>query len=64
MVECAVTCISIITGVNLVCRNYGIITITSEIFLLTATLTVKNNPLFDALSVNLSNSQETFVEGQ
>ena len=38
--------------------------ITSEICSLTAILAVKDNPLSDALlSDNLSNSQETFVEG-
>ena len=38
--------------------------ITSEICLLTATLADKDNPSSDALlSDNLSNSQETFVEG-
>ena len=41
------------------------IRITSEICLLTATLTDKDNPLSDALlSDNSSNSQETFVEGR
>ena len=39
--------------------------ITSEICLLTATLTDKDNPLSDTLSSNnSSNSRETFVEGQ
>ena len=39
--------------------------ITSEICLLTATLADKDNPSSDALlSDNLSNSQETFVEGR
>ena len=38
--------------------------ITSEICLLIATLTDKDNPLSDVLlSDNLLNSQETFVEG-
>ena len=39
--------------------------ITFEVCLLTAKLTDKDNPSSDALlSDNLSNSQETFVEGQ
>ena len=39
--------------------------ITSEICLFTAILTDKDNPSSDALlSENLSNSQETFVEGR
>ena len=37
--------------------------IISEIYLLTVTLTDKDNPSYDALlSDNLSNSQESFVE--
>ena len=41
-----------------------VIRITSEICLLTATLSDKDNPSTDALlSDNSSNSQETFVEG-
>ena len=40
------------------------IRITSEIYLLTATLTDKDNPSSDALlSDNSSNSQETFLKG-
>ena len=54
----AITCISIITGVNLVYHEYGIVT------LLTTTLTDKDNPLSDTLlSDNSSNSQETFIKG-
>ena len=61
-------CISIITGINLVCHKYGIVSyavpsikITSEISLL-ATLADQDNPSSDALlSGNSSNSQETFV---
>ena len=54
MAECAVTCISIITCINLVCHEYGIklllsVRITSEICLLTATLADKDNPSSDAL---------------
>ena len=38
--------------------------ITSKIYLLTATLADKDNPSSEALlSDNLSNSQETFIEG-
>ena len=67
MVDCAVTCISITMGINLLCHDYGIvipsIRITSKICLLT-TLADKDNPSSDTLlSGNSSNSQETFVEG-
>ena len=49
MAECAIMCISIITGVNLVYHIISIVSlpgirITSEICLLTATLADKDNP--------------------
>ena len=57
-------CISIVTGVNLVCHEYGIVTWHKNHFqvcLVTATLADKNNPSSDALlSDNSSNSQENF----
>ena len=55
-------CISIITWYIVSLPGVGI---TSEICLLTAKLTDKDNPSSDALlSDNLSNSQKYFVEGR
>ena len=62
--EAFVTCVSIITGVTTSIALLPGVGITSKICLLTATLADKDNPSSDALlSDNLSNSQETFVEG-
>ena len=61
----AVTCVSIIMGVNLVYHEYCILPgggITSKICLLTAALADKDNSSSDVLlSDNSSNSQETFL---
>ena len=68
MVECTVTSISIITGINLVCLSMVLlptIKITSKICSLIVTIADKDNPSSDALlSDNSSNSQETFVKGK
>ena len=67
MVECAVTCISIITGLIWYATSMASlrIRITYDICLLTATLMDEENPSSDTLLLdNLSNSQGTFVEGR
>ena len=68
MAECAVMCISIIMGVNVVCHKYCIVTWHRNHFrdlFINCYTADKDNPSSDALlSDNLSNSQKTFVEGQ
>ena len=65
MAECAITFINIITWYAMSMASLPSIRKNHfEICLLTATLADKDNPSSDALlSGNLSNSQETFVEG-
>ena len=64
MAECAITCVSIITGINLVYHEYCIVIWRRNHFrdLLTATLVDKDNPLSDALLSD--NSSNSLVEGQ
>ena len=61
----AITCISIKTGVNLVCHEYCIVTWCKNHFWDLFINCYMDNPSFDALWLDdSSSSQETFVEGR
>ena len=65
MAAYAVMCMSIITGINLVCHEYCIVTWRKNPFRDLFINCYMDNPSFDELLLeDLSNSQETFVEGR
>ena len=64
MAACAVMCISIITGINLVCHEYYIVTWHKNHFRDLFINCYMDNPLIDALLLdNSSNSQKLLFKG-
>ena len=64
-VACAVTCMSIIKGIILVCHEYCIVTWCKNHYRDLFINCYTDNPSFDALLLDdSSNSQETFAEGR